>query len=112
TVAAARDLLSRGADPNAPGAEGWTNLSFACARGDAPLVRLLLDAGANPDDEDSLYHAVEPAEPVCLKLLLARGAAVNGTNALHHALDYERLEQVRLLLEHGADPNENAEWPA
>src|SRR5947209_2446659 len=32
TVPAARDLLARGADPNAPGVEGWTNLSFACAR--------------------------------------------------------------------------------
>ena len=45
---AARDLLERGADPNGPGGEEWTNLSIACARGDAPLARLLLESGASP----------------------------------------------------------------
>jgi ankyrin repeat protein len=112
TVTAARDLLARGADPNGAAGEEWTNLSVACARGDAPLARLLLDAGARLDDNDSLYHSVEPADDACLRLLLERGAIVPGTNALHHALDYERLEPVRLLLEHGADPNEHREWPA
>lgn len=112
TTAAARDLLERGADPNGPGGEEWTNLSIACARGDAPLVRLLLDAGSEPNDNDSLYHSVEPADDACLRLLLERGAVVDGTNALHHALDYERLEPVRLLLVHGGDPNEPEEWPA
>lgn len=112
TAAAARKLLERGADPNGPGGEEWTNLSIACARGDAPLARLLLDAGAEPNDNDSLYHSVEPADDACLRLLLQRGAIVNGTNALHHALDYDRLEPVRLLLDHGGDPNEPEEWPA
>jgi ankyrin repeat protein len=111
TTAAARDLLARGADPNAPGQEGWSNLSFACARGDAPLVRLLLEAGAEPNDNDSLYHSVEPPDAACTELLLAHGAAVPGTSALHHALDYERLAPVRLLLEHGGDPNESPDWP-
>ena len=111
TVAAAQALLGRGADPNAPGAESWTNLSVACSRGDAPLVALLLAAGAEPNDEDSLYHAVEPADAACLRLLLAAGATVPGTVALHHALDYERLEPVTLLLDAGGDPNEGADWP-
>jgi ankyrin repeat protein len=111
TVAAARDLLARGADPNGPGAD-WTHLSYACARGDAPLVRLLLDAGADPNDNDSLYHSVEPADDACLRLLLEHDAVVDETSALHHALDFERLEPVRLLLEHGGDPNESRDWPA
>jgi ankyrin repeat protein len=111
TVAAARELLARGADPNGPGGEDWTNLSIACSRGDAPLVELLLDAGAEPNDGDSLYHAVEPADPACVRLLLRAGAVVPGTNALHHALDYERLEQVRMLLDGGGDPNDPAAWP-
>jgi ankyrin repeat protein len=111
TTAAARDLIGRGADPNGPGGGEWTNLSIACARGDAPLARLLLEAGATPDDNDSLYHSVEPADDACLRLLLEHGATVPGTNALHHALDYERLEPVRLLLERGGDPNEPPEWP-
>jgi ankyrin repeat protein len=112
TVTAARTLLAGGADPNGRGHEGWTNLSVACSRGDAPLVALLLEAGAEPNDEDSLYHSVETPAIACTQLLLAHGAVVAGTNALHHALDYERLEPVRLLLDAGGDPNEHAAWPA
>jgi ankyrin repeat protein len=112
TVGAARELLERGADPNGPDGADWTNLSIACARGDAPLARLLLAAGATPNDNDSLYHSVEPRDDVCLRLLLDHGATVNGTNALHHALDYDRIDPVRLLLERGADPDEWKKWPA
>lgn len=106
TVPAARDLLGRGADPNGAAGESWTNLSIACSRGDAGLVRLLLEAGAEPNDNDSLYHSMEPADEACTRLLLEHGAVVPGTNALAHALDYDRIDRVRLLLEHGADPNE------
>jgi ankyrin repeat protein len=112
TVTAARDLLARGADPSGPGGEEWTNLSIACARGDAPLVEMLLEAGATPNDNDSLYHSVEPADTACLRLLLEHKATVDGTSALHHALDFDRLEPVRLLLEHGGAPNEPSDWPA
>jgi ankyrin repeat protein len=111
-VAAARDLLARGADPNGPGGEEWTSLSIVCSRGDADFARLLLDAGAEPDDNDSLYHSADPVGDDCMRLLLERGARVTGTNALWHALDYERLERVRMLLEHGGDPNESPWWPA
>jgi len=111
TVTAAKDLLARGADPNGPASEEWTNLSIACARGDSALARLLLEAGALPNDSDSLYHSVEPVDDGCLRLLLEHGATVPGTSALHHALDFDRLEPVRLLLEHGADPNEHPDWP-
>ena len=111
-AAAARDLLARGADPNGAGDEEWTNLSIACSRGDAPLVRLLLEHGAEPNDNDSLYHSVESPDDACTRLLLEHGATVVGTNALWHALDYDRIERVRLLLEHGGDPNEASHWPA
>ena len=109
---AARDLLARGSDPNGPGGDEWTNLSVACSRGDAPLAQLLLEAGAEPNDNDSLYHSVEPAEDACTRLLLDHGAKVPGTNALWHALDYDRLDRVRLLLEGGGEPNESPDWPA
>jgi ankyrin repeat protein len=107
-AAAAGDLLARGADPNVGGPENWTCLSVACSHGDAELVRVLLEAGAEPNDNDSLYHSVEPADPSCTLLLLEHGAEVPGTNALAHALDYDRIDRVRLLLDHGADPNERA----
>jgi ankyrin repeat protein len=72
------------------------------------LTRVLLEAGASPDDGESVYHATESPSAACLELLLAHGAATRGTNALAHALDDERLEHVRLLLAGGADPNEGA----
>ena len=112
TVTPARELLERGADPNGPAGEEWTNLSIACSRGDAALVELLLEHGAEPNDNDSLYHSVETRDDACTRLLLEHGATVTGTNALWHALDYDRIEPVRLLLEHGGDPNEASHWPA
>ena len=66
------------------------------------MTALLLEAGANPDDDESVYHATETADHTCLRLLLAAGARVEGTNALAHALDTEDPAKVRLLLEHDA----------
>ena len=109
---AARDLLARGANPNGPGGEEWTNLSIACSQGDDALARLLLESGAEPNDNDSLYHSLDPADDGCTRVLLEHGAEVPGTNSLWHALDYDRPDRVRMLLEHGGDPNESPEWPA
>ena len=60
-------LLANGADPNsaAPNekADGRGRLSAlygCCPQPSNPAVaRLLLDAGANPDDGESHYHAVQ-----------------------------------------------------
>lgn len=49
---------------------------------DPDLTRVLLDAGADPDDGESLYHSTEAESPEGLRLLLARGAQTRGTNAL------------------------------
>jgi ankyrin repeat protein len=110
--ALARELLERGADPNATFENEYGEMSAlygaAGVAHDPELTRILLEAGANPDDGESLYHSVEHESPECLRLLLEHGATVNGTNALPHALDYEELEHVRLLLEAGGDPNEGA----
>jgi ankyrin repeat protein len=111
-VALARDLLARGADPNASAEMEWgrTTAIYGAAGvvHDPELTRILLEAGATPDDGESLYHSVAADEPACLRLLLEAGAEPRGTNALAHALDYDRIEHVRLLLEAGADPNEGA----
>ena len=64
------------------------------------MTALLLEAGANPDDDESVYHATETADDACLRLLLAAGAKVEGTNAIAHCLDVERPEMLRLLLDH------------
>jgi ankyrin repeat protein len=66
---------------------------------DLETTRLLLDRGADPDDGESVYHAVEADDTACLELLLARGATVRDTNALGNAIENPR--KVRVLLEQG-----------
>jgi ankyrin repeat protein len=111
-AAFARELLERGADPNASfvNEHGRMSALYGAAGRlhDPELTRVLLEAGADPDDGESLYHATEAEDPECLRLLLRHGAATRHTNALAHALDDERLAHVRALLEAGADPNEGA----
>jgi ankyrin repeat protein len=116
SVELARELLARGADPNAyhPNEYGPMSALYGAAgvRHDPELTRVLLDAGADPNGEpqfgDALYHSVEAESPDCLRILLEQGAEPRGSNALAHALDYDRPEHVRLLLEAGADANEGA----
>ena len=99
----ARDLLARGADPNAvvPGDYDPVSALYGAAGvlHDPELTRALLEAGADPNGEpvrgDALYHSVEAENTACLELLLEHGADPRGTNALLHALDYERLAPVR-----------------
>src|SRR6185503_4172506 len=107
-----RELLGRGGDPNSKYANEYGTMSALYGAAgilyDPELTRILLEAGADPDDNESVYHSTEARSPECMRLLLEHGAATEGTNALAHALDDERLEHVRLLLEHGIDPNEGA----
>jgi ankyrin repeat protein len=108
----AGELLARGADPNASFVNDYGRMSALYGAAgvvhDPALTELLLEAGANPDDGESLYHSVEAEDSRCLRLLLAHGVQTRGTNALARALDFEPLEPVRLLLEAGADPHEAA----
>ena len=111
-VALLRDLLGRGADPNASFVNEFGRMSALYGAAgvvhDVAMTRALLDAGADPDDGESVYHAAAADDPACLRVLLEHGARAVGTNALGVALDEERIEHVRLLLEHGADLHEAA----
>ena len=115
----ARFLLRAGANPNQRIGNRYPPASLASpheseplsalygAAGvnrDAVLTELLLTAGANPNDGESLYHSLE--EPACTRLLLQHGARVGGTNALRRALDMPNPVALELLLAHGGDPNE------
>ena len=84
--ALARELLARGADPNATFANEYGDMSALYGAAgvvhDPELTRVLLEAGANPDDGESLYHSVEDRSTACLELLLTHGATVDGSNAL------------------------------
>lgn len=118
-LACARLLLAAGADPNQcirsrwplpsqhpPGNEDLLSPLYGAAgqHRDATLTQMLLQAGADPNDDESLYHSLESR--ACTRLLLEAGARIVGSNALYRALDLDDLEVLRLLLSHGADPNE------
>jgi hypothetical protein len=66
---------------------------------DPATTRLLLDRGADPDDGESVYHAVEADDTRCLELLLERGATVRNTNAMGNAMGDPA--KLRVLLDHG-----------
>ncbi|HEY0232813.1 MAG TPA: ankyrin repeat domain-containing protein [Dokdonella sp.] len=105
-LAAGADVGDPLIDPAFPN-EPLSVLYAAAGRNhDAALTRLLLQAGANPDDGESLYHATEVADPECVRLLLEAGARVTGSNALFRSLDFEHPRTTRLLLAHGGDANE------
>ncbi len=70
------------------------------------LGRWLLKNGANPNDDESLYHSTELGHHDGLRLLLAHGADPRGTNALLRAMDFHDTTAVRLLIEHGAKVDE------
>jgi ankyrin repeat protein len=69
----------------------------------AGMTRLLLERGANPNDNESLYHSMESSDLTCTRLLLEAGVKVDGTNAIGHTLDYDRPEGLRLLLAYGGN---------
>ncbi|MBZ4240869.1 hypothetical protein LAN32_20775, partial [Mycobacterium tuberculosis] len=71
---------------------------------DPVLTAMLLEAGADPNDGESLYHSVE--KPACTRALLEHGARVGGTNALRRTFDMHDADALELLLAHGGDPNE------
>lgn len=108
-------LVAHGADvndgyPPEPGSKHKISALYG-ALGHAnnlALAEWLLDHGASPDDNESLYHATELGHHDGLKLLIKHGVSTRGTNALPRALDFNDTGAVRLLLEHGADPNESA----
>ena len=64
------------------------------------MTRLLLARGADPNDNESLYHSAESPDLTCTRLLLDAGARVEGSNAVAHALDSADPEQLKLLLAH------------
>ncbi len=73
-AARVKELLSQKADANEPGAQGATPLIAAARMGRADLVRLLLDAGAEPEWHDDsqetalLKAAANGHRDVCAEL--------------------------------------------
>lgn len=92
-------------------------LTAAAILGHAEVVRILLDAGADPNAKDgngrtALFPAVTTNYTEIVRLLLDKGADPNirdsvlGLPALHYAASIDpNPEMLKLLLDRGANPN-------
>ena len=116
-----RELLD--ADPDAireRTPEGFTTLGLAAFLGGAEAVRVLLEHGADADDDADNPFGVRPVHAASaahdhetMRLLLEAGADPNlrqqgGFVPLHEAARSDDAEMARLLLDHGADPGLDA----
>lgn len=120
-VAAATALLDAGASPatgfwdpsHRPRAE-WESVLYGAAgvAHHPELTRLLLERGADPNDEETPYHAPETYDNRALTVLLESGKLNAGSLAtlLLRKADWHDLDGLRLLLDHGADPNATTRW--
>jgi ankyrin repeat protein len=117
-VSTAKILLDAGASANT----GWYEMidhpnprpTFESAiygaagiAGHAGLTRLLLEYGADPNDEETPYHAPEGYDNTVMEILLENGR-LNSTSLscmLLRKADWHDEKGLRLLLEHGGDPN-------
>ena len=116
-VEAARALLEAGANANT----GWTEyidtpprpLHEAALYGaaglaqDAGLTRLLLEYGADPNDEETPYHVAETYDNTVLQVLLDSGRFTGASLATVAArkCDWHDDKGLNLVLSHGGDPN-------
>lgn len=91
----------------------YTALMRACIGGQPEATRLLLEAGADPNQrrqfgESPLHYAAKRGDAECVKLLLKYGADVNALapgqyTALRFAESNNHQEAVKLLLEAQTD---------
>lgn len=120
-VRAAEALLDAGASANTgwwetnhqPKPE-WESVLYGAAgiAHHAELTRLLLEHGADPNDEEVPYHAPEGRDNAALRALLESGRLSYDSMGmmLVRKVDWHDAEGIRLLLEAGADPNASTRW--
>lgn len=109
-----RELLARGADPDARDEDGRTPIFSAVLGGSLALLGMLIEAKADVNARDehgwtALHVAAEEVLPEMASLLISSGADVNasddeGNTPLARAVFSARgrHEVVRLLRQHGA----------
>jgi ankyrin repeat protein len=80
----------------------------ACGVAQHPeMTRLLLERGANPNDDEVVYHSPEGWDNAAMKILVETGKITSDNLSLMliRKHDFHDYEGARYLLEHGADPN-------
>ncbi|HEU4619354.1 MAG TPA: ankyrin repeat domain-containing protein [Gammaproteobacteria bacterium] len=93
-------LLEGGADINAKDGDGATPMMLAIINDRFDLAAKLLDLGADPKLDDSLYEAVEMHDAT------TDWRAKDGTRLRSdHPNELTALDLIRILLDKGADPN-------
>lgn len=120
-VKAATALLDAGASASTgwyetnhqPKAE-WESALYGAAgvAHHAELTRLLLERGADPNDEETAYHAPETWDNAALKVLVESGKLTDDslTTILLRKTDWHDYDGIKWLLEHNADPNRTSRW--
>jgi ankyrin repeat protein len=120
-VRAARALLDAGASANTgwyetnhlPSPE-WESALYGAAgvAHHAELTRLLLERGADPNDEETPYHTPETYDNGAVQALLDSGKLSDDNLAtmLLRKADWHDHAGMQLMLEHGADPNRMTRW--
>jgi len=108
-VARVKQLIAQGANVNAHDEHGRTALMSAVRKGHREIVRMLLDAGADPNLQTS-YGATALSmasghHPDIVRMLLDAGADVDKGKGLVQAAWYGQREIVHMLLKAGADVN-------
>src|SRR4029077_11138973 len=120
-VRAATALLDAGASANTGWYEAnhqpspeWESALYGAAgvAHHAELTRLLLERGADPNDEETPYHAPETYDNGALRALVDSGklSADSLATMLLRKADWHDSDGSKFLLEHGADPNRMTRW--
>lgn len=109
-----RAAIKKGADINGLDELGGTALGVAAIKGNLEIIKILLQAGADPnlsgDGDDSPPLQSLLREEVT-RLLIEAGAEINWqdsdgiTSLMIPAMNWGGLEQLKVLLEAGANPN-------
>ena len=122
-VACARVLLEAGASANTgwlettdddPPREFLESVLYAAAdlARNPGLTRLLLDYGADPNDEETCYHAPETYDNTVVKILIESGRCNERSLAWLAArkADWHDEKGLILALDGGANPNSMTQW--
>jgi ankyrin repeat protein len=106
-------LLKSGSDPNKHYADAEYDVSImywaAGVLNHPGLTKLLLAAGADPNDGESLFHSSEhPGHNECVRLILeANPTQAEKDQCFKRKLSFEDIEGINLYLDYGANPNHN-----